>query len=243
MSQTLLQKVQSDYNKIAKSFSDTRKYPWKDFELLFKNSQPITHSSKLKILDLACGNGRLYNFLNSQFAVHDSQNFKYIGVDNSTELLKQANIQYSKFKIKNLEFVFGDILRIPFPDNSFDQIWCIAAFHHLPKKFQGKGTKEIYRVLKKNGILVLTVWNLWQFKYLKQIVKAFFKNPLRIKNLFISWRRGETFVDRFYYAFTSNELKKTFTKSGFRIEKFFTSKNGQIVPWYKSFNLCLIGRK
>ena len=43
------------YNKIAKLFSKTRKFLWYDLEPLVKYTK-----NGDKILDLGCGNGRLY---------------------------------------------------------------------------------------------------------------------------------------------------------------------------------------
>ena len=46
------------YNSFAKDFSSTRHYQWKEFERLSE-----TVPDKGNILDLGCGNGRLYTFL------------------------------------------------------------------------------------------------------------------------------------------------------------------------------------
>jgi len=244
----ILKKVQSDYNKIAKSFSETRNKPWPEFELLSKiafnkkyypnpdhDQKGYSESnSEFQILDLACGNGRLFDFLNSKFS-----KLIYTGFDNSIELLAQAK---QKYQLPN--FQYGDILEISSENAKFDQIWCIAALHHIPKKYHQKAVKEMHRVLKQNGILVLTVWQLWQWKYFKYIIKSFLKNPFRTKNLFIPWRKGDTKVDRYCYAFTLKELQKTFQKSGFEIIDCFSSYKGKkIKPWWKGFNLCLVCQK
>ncbi len=250
---SLLKKVQSDYNQIAESFSETRNKSWPEFELLFKKSQK--HSNRhipytiYHILDLACGNGRLYDFLSSKAPLTKGVGgFSYTGIDNSEQLLNQAKKLHKKipYTIYHIPYTFshGDILSIPAKDNSFDQIWCIAAFHHLPKKYQLQGAKEIHRVLKSDSLIVLTVWQLWQWKYIKEIIKAFLRNPLRIKNLFIPWRKGEKKVDRFYYAFTATELEKIFKKAGFEILDIFTViKNQKTKTFLKGKNICLIGKK
>jgi cyclopropane fatty-acyl-phospholipid synthase-like methyltransferase len=46
-----------------------------------------------KVLDLGCGNGRLFKILKNK-------NVKYVGVDNSEKLLLEAQKQYSEDKEK-----------------------------------------------------------------------------------------------------------------------------------------------
>jgi ubiquinone/menaquinone biosynthesis C-methylase UbiE len=45
--------------------------------------------------------------------------------------------------------VRGDILRLPFPDKSFDVVFCRSVLHHL--RDLGEGLRESYRVLKPGG--------------------------------------------------------------------------------------------
>lgn len=148
-----------------------------------------------KLLDAGCGNGRLADFLKEE-------PIKYVGLDNNKELLKIAKKKHPK-----LTFCHGDILKLPFPKASFDSVWCIAVLHHLPtKSLQLKALKEMKRVLKKNGMLMLTVWDLWQKKYKKYIDK-------KTHHSFIPWG-PEKEIKRFYYAFTKAELKKLISKAG-----------------------------
>ena len=84
----------------------------------------------------------------------------------------------------------------------------IASFHHIPSQdWRRLALREASRVLKEGGLFVLTVWNLWQPKYEKYIVKdpkqAQEKN-LDIGDSLIPWRHQ---VDRYYHAFTREELE------------------------------------
>ena len=49
---------------------------------------------------------------------------------------------------------------LPFTDNSFDLVFCAATLHHVDD--QEKGVKEMTRVLKKGGKLILVEPN-WLF--------------------------------------------------------------------------------
>jgi SAM-dependent methyltransferase len=53
-----------------------------------------------------------------------------------------------------------DILNLSFPENSFDVIICIHIFEHIDD--DAKAMKEVYRVLKPNGIALLDVPIDWE---------------------------------------------------------------------------------
>ncbi len=59
----------------------------------------------------------------------------------------------------------------------YDVIFFIASFHHLSTIEQREQClKKIKSMLKKDGIICMTNWNLFQKKYRKRIVKSFFKS-------------------------------------------------------------------
>ena len=122
----LLKKVEQDYNLIADEFSQTRQWLWPEFDNFkkyVKNGQTI--------LDLGCGNGRLYELLKNL------QDFKYIGIDNNKKF-----VQLAKKKFKSAKFLYGNALSIPYSDK-VDILFYIASFHHIPsKKLRIKFLKE-----------------------------------------------------------------------------------------------------
>ena len=246
----LLKKVKDDYTRIAKDFDRTRQEPWEEFRVLEgalfvgarvapSDRQSRTGASPSRspcslfgvgarvaslesptVLDLGCGNGRLYSFLKTK-------KINYCGMDNNATLLKIAQKNHP-----DARFLRGDQLHIPLAEMSCDQIWNIAAFHHLPTHtVQKKALREMNRVLKKNGRLMLTVWNLWQKKYRPYITK-----------------NGDAFipfgpVNRYYYAFRLGELRKLLASTGFKIIDSFCTRRGKKVPWRESFNLCFVCEK
>ena len=122
-------------------------------------------------------------------------------------------LRIAKNKNPKARFIYGDILKLPFPAKSFDTIWCIAILHHLPtEKLREKALVEMKRVLKKNGVLMITVWNLLaQEKYAKYI------NPAN-RDGFIPWGQAKT-THRYYHAFTPRELADLIKKTGLKIHK------------------------
>jgi len=218
----ILASVKKTYNSIAEDFSETRKMHWHEFEDFLKYIKDND-----SIVDLGCGNGRLYHFLK------DKRKIKYLGIDNSKNLLKEAEKNIKKedieSKISNLKksipkFIEGDLLKIPARSSSAKVLACIAAFHHLPsKELREKSLKEMHRVLQKNGKLLLTVWNLLkQPKYKDEVKKAKMRwlktlGKYEKRGLLIPW--GDKKIPRYYYTFKEKELEKLLKKYFKIIEK------------------------
>ena len=205
----ILKKVKSDYSKIAKEFDETRKKPWPEFEIFLKMTLGAANqqvNKKIELLDAGCGNGRLFEYLKNQPV-------NYTGIDNNRTLISIA-----KQKNSSILFKHGDLLKLPFPSEKFDSVWCIAVLHHIPTKtLQLKALRELKRVIKKDGKLLLTIWDLWQPKY---------KNFIQAKTKFAMIPWGEKkLVQRFYYAFTDAEIKDLLKKTGFKKIKKVKSKN------------------
>lgn len=203
----LLEKTHQDYDTIAEHFSKTRNFVWEELKSLSQYS-----FAGERVLDLGCGNGRLLE-------IFKDKSIDYIGVDSSEKLIEIAKRKYPKAKFQK-----GDGLNLPFPANYFDKIYSIAVLHHIPSvKFRLRFLREAKRVLKPEGLLILTVWNLWQQKFLKYHLKFFFlklikKSKLDFKDVFYPWKNqaGEVIVQRYVHVFSKRELKKLVKKSGFK---------------------------
>ncbi|KLI14617.1 class I SAM-dependent methyltransferase [Brachyspira hyodysenteriae] len=98
-----------------------------------------------KLLDIGCGTGYLINMLKKYKATAE-----FYGLDLSEEMI---NISKSK-NIKDAEFILGSANKLPFNDNTFDIVTCIQSFHHYP--YPDEAMKEVYRVLIKGGIYILS---------------------------------------------------------------------------------------
>ena len=207
----ILSKVKLDYDTIAGEFSETRVVAWPEFEVFKSYLKP-----DMTIADIGCGNGRLIASL--------PNTTKYIGVDVSEKLLQQAQKRHP-----DKTFITGSLLEIPLGENSIDATFCIASLHHIPSyKLREKSVNELYRITKPGEYVFITVWNLWQKKYLKNIIKALFEKatfgPYEYNDLFISWQHK---INRYYHAFTKRELRSLLEKK-FTIEKIFTSHHNLI---------------
>jgi len=204
--QKILNQTKQTYEQIAEQFSNTRKYAGKEFNL-FK--QYI--KDNITIIDIGCGNGRVAKFLQENC----KKKYNYIGIDNATNFIKIA-----KQLNPNNKFKEGDFFNIPTKNNSVDLLLYIRSFHHIPNKnLRIQALQEAKRVLKKEKIIFITVWNLWQKKYIKNIIKAIIKSILTLgkykyNDLEIKWGKNHT---RYYHAFTTKEIKKLLKQSNFKI--------------------------
>ncbi len=191
----LIEKTKEYFNQNAENFSKNRKKLWPE---LIELKKYINDSER--ILDLGCGNGRL-------FEMFDNRDVEYIGVDFSEKLIQQAKKKYGN------HFQTANMFSLPFSDNYFDCIWSIAVFHHIPsKRLQLKALTEMRRVLKKRGKIIMTCWHLFKFPFCKNIIIS----PKKLK------------IQRYHRAFTRRELKKLFKKTNLRIkESKYLKRNGK----------------
>jgi tRNA (uracil-5-)-methyltransferase TRM9 len=226
----LLKKVHDDYTNIASEFSQTRQRPWQDFSLF----KPYIKSGD-SIVDVGCGNGRLYTFL------RDISDISYTGIDNNEALIKHAQKNYS-----STNFLVADLLDLP-RGVKYDILFSIASLHHIPsQELRNKSVREMNQILKKNGTVIITVWNLFQKRYRKHIIRSLFNFFIQFgrydwNDTFIPW--GKSGIKRYYHAFTPGEIKKLFTENGFIVKKILYTKKGRTVPFLKSHNICLICKK
>lgn len=100
------------------------------------------------ILDLGTGSGYVAFALSEKF-----NECKVIGMDIVTDTLSRNREIISKSRISNLEFIDYDGTIFPLPDSSIDCIITRYALHHFPDI--ENSFKEIYRILKPNGKLVI----------------------------------------------------------------------------------------
>ena len=98
------------------------------------------------VLDIGSGTGVLLPFLIAE--VGDEG--KIVALDFSAEMLVQA--QAKNFP-PIVRFAQADVLAIPLADSSVDLAICNSAFPHFSDK--GKALKEIARVLRNNGRMVI----------------------------------------------------------------------------------------
>jgi ubiquinone/menaquinone biosynthesis C-methylase UbiE len=162
-----------------------------------------------KLLDIGCGSGR--NFVKSK-------KIKWVGIDFSSKMLKFAEKRAKELGIK-VQLKKACSNKLPFKDNFFDAVLCYSLIHCINSKKERKETiKEIYRVLKPSGTVLISSWGE--------------KSP-RLKNkgkeCFIPWTIGENKAKRYTYVFSLKELEKTAKDSGFKIVRAWEERNVNLI--------------
>ena len=114
-------------------------------------SKASSHVTGTRVLDLGSGTGAAFQQL---------QNFDVTAVDPDEKML-----QLNEFSNK----VISGAENLPFPDNSFDSIYCAFVWRNInePKK----SMDEVYRVLRPGGKFILLDMTRPKNKFLKAIHK------------------------------------------------------------------------
>lgn len=131
--------------------------------------------SDKKVLDAACGSGY------GSFEL--SKNAKEVfGLDISEETIKYAK---ETFCADNLNYIIASVTELPFDDNSFDVVVSFETIEHISEEQQHLFLKETKRVLKKDGILIISTpdklyysdkWN-----YTNEFhIKEFYENEFQL---------------------------------------------------------------
>ena len=200
------------YNTIAYHFSHTRHVPWKKIKKIIKSFQ-----SNSMIGDIGCGNGIYMN-------VRNDCNFR--GCDASKEFVKIC-------REKKLDVIVGNILNIPFENNSFDYTLNIAVLPHLcAEERRLEAIKELVRITKPGGKIIIQVWAYEQKN--KNYCKQDNMIPWHLQKKFMKYNDYKNKIEnsekliiynRFYHLFRKNELKNLVLKlDNIIIEESYTEK-------------------
>jgi Predicted glycosyltransferases len=102
------------------------------------------------VLDCAVGEG-----IGAKILAKSAQ--KVTGVDIDPKTLQSAKDSLKGF---NVELVCASAINLPFPNEHFDAITSIETIEHLPEHLHEQMLTEFRRVLKKDGVLILSAPNI-----------------------------------------------------------------------------------
>ncbi|AKM81603.1 MAG: Menaquinone biosynthesis methyltransferase UbiE [Candidatus Pacebacteria bacterium GW2011_GWF2_38_9] len=227
---------QDFYAQISEDFSASRNFSWQGWTEIIKY---LPKKENLKVLDIACGNGRFVEFLKQNL----QSSFSYLGLDNSKSLLKIA-----QNKFKEQQFEFFDLIKnyltkekIVFnTQEKFDLIISFGLSHHLPSaKIRKEFLQSLKSKLNKNGLIVVSNWqfakeqnrfqkntlnwqkiiknpkiNLWQ-----KIKLIFLLLNLEKNDFLLDWRKGDKAnqVFRYCHHIKEKEMLGLVKKSGLKV--------------------------
>ncbi len=131
------------YDSIASSYDESRfgnSYGrFIDAEERKVMDQLINTKAEELRLDMACGTGRLTNY-----ATH--------GLDASAEMMSHAMKRHP-----SVQFTQASATDTGFPDNTFDVVYSFHLLMHLDKDTIGQIFKEVHRILKPGGRLIIDI--------------------------------------------------------------------------------------
>ncbi len=116
----------------------------------------------------------------------------------------------------------SDMVSLPFRDGSMDLLIYVASIHHLPfRRLRLKALEEAYRVLRRGGRILVTVWARYQLSFMHRLLGNIVSRILgrieSIGDVMIPWRhRGENLY-RYYHLYTLRELRRDLETVGFRV--------------------------
>lgn len=189
----------SFYQENAEAFSDTRFCLWdvvRDFGKQFGHTDYV--------LDAGCGNGKNINYFQNKT--------KIVGFDKSEPLLEIC-------KKKGYDVFHSDILDIVMDDESFHYIICIAVIHHLDSLQKHIfAIRELMRLLKPNGQLLVTLWAFESDDYSKK------KNFQKGGNI-VKFNQAE----RYYYIYDESMVKELLDKLNYKSTYYWERGNWNLI--------------
>jgi glycosyltransferase involved in cell wall biosynthesis/ubiquinone/menaquinone biosynthesis C-methylase UbiE len=151
-----------------------------------------------KILEVGCGDG-------SDTGLFSSKGVRCISVDYDHRVVSVAKERLTQCN-GSVALAVADGIKLPFKDCSFDKVSCSEVLEHIPE--YKKALKEIHRVLKPGGKVVITVPNRRSLKGIKKGYNSIVNKVLNRCDLhpYDEWK-------------TRNELKATLQDSGLMVKE------------------------
>lgn len=128
------------YNALANEYDAKTKEFWETFPRTFLD-QFARLIPKGHVLDVGSGPGR------------DGLLLEEMGL--TVTCLDASKNMVSLCRSRGLDAIEGDFSAIPFPDETFDGAWAYTSLLHIPRNEIGQALKEIFRILKEEGIFGL----------------------------------------------------------------------------------------
>lgn len=130
-------------------------------------------------------------------------------------LMRKKPVAIDIKELKEKDIIYGDVNNLNFKDESFNSVVCLEVLEHLATPH--KAISEIYRVLKKNGALLLSV---------PFMVKAhgdqmrFTKNYLK-EQMFASFSQAKIYPIGNFYTIILDILRDKIIKIKFTPLRYF----------------------
>ena len=179
------------FKKEAKDYDEIRLKDFREKDIFAREIEIVRkflkNSKKGLILDVACGTGRVFPFY---------ENRQIYGVDISKDMLAKA-----KRRVPTAKTFVGDAEKLPFKSEMFSVVITSRFIMHTPE--YEKAIKEMARVVKPGGSLIIDFPNLYSLSFFSTKIKL----TLKIGRL------------KYYNLFTYGQIKKISKKNGLTIKE------------------------
>lgn len=178
--------VKNNYNLIAKEYSEEFGKYIEDLDVYEEFQKNLKENAK--ILDLGAGSGRTYSYFNEK-------GYQYVGLDFSTKMRDFAYKIHGEFT-----YIVDDMVNIKkhFSSSSVDGIFAVYSLFHLPTEDLKKLLTDIYEILKKDGIFLLS----YQLGQGEEMVDEPYLKQVGNKSLYMNYQTNEeimNFLNEFSY--------------------------------------------
>lgn len=151
----------------------------------------------VKLLDLGCGQGHLTNYIKEKF-----KDFEVHGLDYSV-----SAIDYASTHFKNIDFIVANAYQPPFENEYFDIVVCNNIWEHVPDPVNL--LKSISRILKSNGVLIISTPSRYRLMNLLKIFKG----------------KKISFMSKSHVTeYTVGQVKELLQFGGFQVSKVYSPK-------------------
>jgi methionine biosynthesis protein MetW len=176
---------------------------------IIKAVEPILKNGT-RVLDIGCGNGSLLGIAEAKFReVH--------GCDIALTALQEARTRGMRTICVDL----NTTVPLPYQNESFDAITCLEVLEHVLDPFHL--LRDLYRVLRPKGQVVLTTPNI---RYFRNLYKLTFRGkfPHTTTDSFV-WGGGHL------HYFTRKDLASLLQKAGFEKIEFHLNQEQFTRSW------------
>lgn len=243
----LTQQLADFYTQSADKRFHTRRRPWPEFAFIAEYINQLDQDH-LTILELGCGDGRLYTYLIEHCP---SKILQYTWVDVSQWLIDLAQKHYpdATWICEEMNLYLESR-----PQQSCDIVIGIASIQHLPRREDHSLVfHEIYRVLNYEWSLMMTNRSLSQWfikRFRIPMIKSIWHSLVTIwyhdwRSMMIPFTDGDETAHRFYHLFRHKRLDQLIRLAWLMIHEscYVDTKGHKTSDWRQSRNHYHVARK
>ena len=160
-------KAASTYNAAADYYDHPANTFWGQFGR--RTVTRLELATGERVLDVCCGSGASAIPAAEIVGVNGA----VVGVDLAENLLELARAKAKQRGLSNIRFQSGDLMHLPFEDDSFDVAVCVFGIFFVPD--MEAALRELKRVVRNGGRVAITTWGPRFF----EPASTFFWNSIR----------------------------------------------------------------